>query len=143
MIEFEDNEFNEDWKYDLKIGNKGENEFCRLLRNGGNCYTVECKSDSMTHRTGNFYIEYKSRGKHSGLKKTEADYYSLQTMNKKLFLVVPTDHLKKALRSWQQKCVAKKLPPEQTWAKKGGDDQTSVGMLVPVRELIDEILQAM
>lgn len=136
-------EQNHDWRYDLKVGQEGENDYSKLLREGKPFYTVECKSDRIAHRTGNFYIEYKSRGRDSGLSKTRADYYALMTVDTNFHMVVKTEHLKKALRSWQMKCIKKKLPPENTWRKKGGDDNTSIGMLVPIKELVAEILQAM
>jgi hypothetical protein len=136
-------EQNHDWRYDLKVGQEGENVLSKMLRGSNDDYTVEVKLDSIAHKTGNFYIEYQSRGKDSGLKTTRADYYALMTMDKSFVMMVRTEHLKQALKSWQRKCVARKLDPDRTWRKRGGDNKTSVGMLVPVRELVDEILRAM
>lgn len=136
-------EQNHNFEYDLKVGQEGENILSKLLRDGNDEYTVEVKLDSIAHRTGNFYIEYQSRGKDSGLKTTRADYYALMTIDKSFVMMVKTDHLKKALKSWQRKCVNQKLNPDKTWRKKGGDDKTSVGMLIPVKQLAQEILWAM
>ena len=136
-------EQNYDWRYDLKVGQEGENVLSKLLRSDSDDYTVEVKLDSIAHRTGNFYFEYESRGKPSGLKTTKADYYALMTIDKKFVMMVKTDHLKQALKSWQRKCVNQNLNADKTWKKKGGDDKTSVGMLVPIKELVYEILRAM
>lgn len=133
-------EQNNNWQYDLKVGKKGESFISKLLRKEKDFYFVEVKSDRVAHRTGNFFIEYQSRGKDSGLKTTIADYYALTTVDQKLVVFVQTEHLKKALAAWRQKCIEAKKPPEKTWKKRGGDNQTSVGMLVPVGELMHEIL---
>lgn len=136
-------EYNDDWRYDLKVGQEGESFISKLLSKGEGCYTVEVKLDKRAHSTGNFFIEYESRGKPSGLKTSIADYYALMTVDQNLVMIVRTDHLKKALKSWQQRCVEADKPPDKTWQKRGGDGLTSVGMLIPVAELADEILRVM
>ena len=136
-------EYNDDWRYDLKVGQDGESFIAKLLRKGNDNFTVEVKLDKAAHRTGNFFIEYESRGKDSGLKTTIADYYALMTADQNFVLLVSTEHLKNALRAWRQKCVDQQKPPERTWQKRGGDGKTSVGMLIPVGQLVQEILRSM
>jgi len=133
--------FNHDWRYDLEVGQEGENFVSKILRNGNESYTVEVKFDTRAHETKNFYIEYASRGKKSGVLKSQADYYCMMTVNESFCLMVKTDHLRKAMKAWKNKCIAQDLEPSNTWQKRGGDNLTSVGMLIPARELIDEILR--
>ena len=133
--------FNHDWRHDLKVGQQGENFVSKLLRNGNDAYTVEVKFDTRAHETKNFFIEYESRGKKSGVLKSQADYYCIMTANERFCIMVKTCHLRKAMKAWKNKCVAKGLDASNTWQKRGGDNLTSVGMLIPVRELVHEILR--
>ena len=66
-------EYNSDFRYDLRIGQMSEIIIGQLLTSR----TVEVKMDFGVHNTGNFYIEYQSRGKASGIANTEADYWIL------------------------------------------------------------------
>lgn len=127
---------NHDFRYDLKVGQEGETFLSQLLRDGKDHYTVEVKLDTQAHRTGNLYFEYISRGKDSGLRTTESDFYAVMTSNKSFCLLVKTDLLKKALRNWHSRCVKENRNPDKTWRKKGGDNQTSTGVLIPMAELI-------
>jgi hypothetical protein len=133
-------EQNHDWRYDLKVGQEGENLISKLLRRNQDNFTVECKLDTMAHRTGNFYFEYNSRGRKSGLNTTQADFYALMTADQNFVMIVRTEKLKAALHAWKQKCIDQNLPPEQTWKKRGGDNKTSIGLLIPINELIQQIL---
>ena len=64
-------EFNNDFRYDLKIGQGAENFLGKLLE-GDN---IEVKMDRIAHKTGRIFVEYESRGKPSGISTTEADYW--------------------------------------------------------------------
>jgi hypothetical protein len=124
--------FNSDFKYDLELGQVGETFISNLLRNK----TIEVKFDFGTHRTGNFYIEYESRGKPSGLAKTQASFWVLIAASEKgcrlkhniapieqddvLFAVmIATEQLKHLCRT---KYYRIDVP--------GGDDNTSKGVLI-------------
>ena len=127
---------NNDFRYDLKVGQEGETFLSQLLRDGKDHYTVEVKLDTQAHRTGNLYFEYESRGKNSGLQTTESDFYAIMTSNKSFCLIVKTALLKDALRNWHNRCVRENRNADMTWRKKGGDNGTSTGMLIPITELI-------
>lgn len=130
---------NHDWRYDLKIGQEGENFLSKLLRKGQDSYTVEVKLDTQAHRTGNLFFEYRSRDKPSGLVTTQSDYYAVMTAGEDFVIIVRTELLKMALRQWRLDCIQQGKDPAQTWEKRGGDDLTSVGMLVPITQLIYQI----
>jgi hypothetical protein len=66
-------DFNGDFKYDLALGQLGEGWVGKMLSSK----TIEVKFDFACYRTGNFYIEYESRGKPSGIATTKADYWML------------------------------------------------------------------
>ncbi len=64
-------EFNNDFKYDLKIGQLGEKHLANILENK----KIEVKTDFQAMKTGNIFVEYSSRGFKSGIATTQADYY--------------------------------------------------------------------
>jgi hypothetical protein len=124
--------FNSDFKYDLELGQVGETFISNLLRNK----TIEVKFDFGTHRTGNFYIEYESRGKPSGIATTQASFWVLIAASELgcrlkntlapieqddvLFAVmIATEQLKHLCRT---KYYRIDVP--------GGDDNTSKGVLI-------------
>ena len=63
--------FNSDFKYDLELGQEGENLIAKLLSDS----TIEVKLDFIAWRTDNIFIEYESRGKPSGIYATTSDYW--------------------------------------------------------------------
>ena len=100
-------DFNGDFEYDLELGQLGEGWVGNMLSDK----TIEVKFDFACYRTGNFYIEYKCRGKSSGIATTKANYWMLIASTKKgtslkesirkienddiLFsILIPTDRLK-------------------------------------------------
>jgi len=124
--------FNSDFKYDLELGQVGETFISNLLRNK----TIEVKFDFGTHRTGNFYIEYESRGKPSGLATSQASFWVLIAASESgcrlkhniapieqddvLFAVmISTEQLKHLCRTKHYRID---VP--------GGDDNTSKGVLI-------------
>ena len=113
---------------DLQFGKKFENAFQKFA-NG----TVECKCDRIWHRTGNVYIETESRGKLSGINKTTAKNYAFCLYSKdrndddQIWLVIPTYLLKEFIKDYP--------------IKNGGDNYTSKGHIVPVKDLIDFQIQ--
>lgn len=113
-------EFNSDFKYDLKVGQVAEVALAELLGK-----KIEVKNDLQAHITGNVYIEYESRGRRSGISTTEAEFYCI--VIKSRFIIIPTDELKEMCR--------KHLG---TWRdKKGGDSNTSKGILLPLKDLLN------
>lgn len=111
--------FNSDFKYDLKIGQLKEEELASIFVGK----TIEVKHDLQALLTQNVYVEYQSRGKSSGLAKTVADYYC--------FCFGETFHLIET-KILKQRC-RKYLGTNRD--KKGGDNNTSKGILLPITEL--------
>ena len=112
--------FNNDFKYDLKVGQIKEKEVHEMLSNK----TIEVKHDLQAIRTQNVYIEYESRGKNSGLSNTQAQYYCLAFGNGLHF--IKTQHLKELCREYYK--TDRDI--------KGGDNNTSKGILLPIKDLL-------
>jgi hypothetical protein len=113
-------EYNSDFKYDLEEGIlKGETKFHEMLSKK----KIEVKYDRMTRKTGNVYIEYESRNKPSGIRTTQADYWTYFVHDDECF-TISVKRLKVKL--------AKLKPPKIP----GGDNNTSMGFLVRLTDLI-------
>ncbi|MCH7396550.1 hypothetical protein MM236_01060 [Belliella sp. DSM 107340] len=87
---------NNDFKYDLKVGQQKENELASILSDS----TLEVKYDRYSNNL--FFIEFykklkNGKYKRTGLSKTEANYYALCKSNS--FLIIPTSTLKNFLKS--------------------------------------------
>lgn len=130
--------YNSDFRYDLRVGQAGEHIVGQLMSDS----TVEVKMDFGVYRTGNFYIEYESRGKPSGIATSEADYWVLiaaseygQRHRKKestveeedimYFITIPTERLKHLCRTRAKRT-----------AVPGGDEDTSLGVLIEAIKLL-------
>jgi len=125
--------FNRDFKYDLELGQEGENLIAKLLHNS----TIEVKLDFIAWRTKNIFIEYESRGKPSGISTTQAKFWfyiilkdgtsrnteKITIDNVQDILFFKVDKLKKVSKEWLNFNVG----------KKGGDNDTSVGCCIPRR----------
>jgi hypothetical protein len=112
-------EYNNDFKYDLKVGQAKEKELGEIF----NGKKVEVKYDLKALTTGNVYVEYYSRGKASGISVTSADYYCFAFGE--TFHLISTEDLKERCRKY--------LNTDRD--KKGGDSNTSKGILLPLKEL--------
>jgi hypothetical protein len=106
---------------DLSYGKKHEKLVMKSLEN------FELKTDRMAHKTGNVYVEFKSRGKDSGIVTSKSDTWIFKIPNGRdthLFSIhIPLTRLRK-LVSKDYKVVP------------GGDKLTSRGYLVPLTDLI-------
>jgi hypothetical protein len=111
--------YNNNFKYDLKIGQAKEIELGEIF----NSKTIEVKYDLQAARTKNVFVEYESRGKPSGISKTLADYYC--------FCFDSTYHIIKT-NTLKEKC---RLYLNTQRDRKGGDSNTSKGILLPILEL--------
>jgi len=112
-------DYNNDFKYDLKVGQAKEKELGNIF----NEKTIEVKYDLQALKTGNVYVEYFSRGKLSGISVTQSDYYCF--CFGKTYHIIETKILKDRCR--------KRLNTNSD--KKGGDNNTSKGILLPITEL--------
>jgi len=111
--------FNSDFKYDLKIGQVKEEELADIF----NGKTIEVKYDLQALETGNVFVEYFSRGKKSGISKSLSDYYCF--CFGKTYHLIETKILKERCRKYLN----------TNKDKKGGDNNTSKGILLPLSEL--------
>jgi|TARA_R110002096_G_scaffold423894_1_gene631437 hypothetical protein len=111
--------YNNDFKYDLKVGQVKEEELGNILSSS----TIEVKHDLKALSTGNVYVEYWSRGKKSGISTSIAEYYC--------FAFGETLHLIKT-KDLKDRC-RKYFNTDRD--KKGGDSNTSKGILLPIKEL--------
>ena len=113
-------DYNNDFKYDLKVGQAKEKELGDIFNNK----RIEVKYDLQALNTGNVYVEYESRGKKSGISTSEAEFYC--------FAFGDTFHLieTKLLKSRCRKYI------KTNRDKRGGDSNTSKGILLPIKELL-------
>ena len=114
--------YNNDFRYDLKLGQLGEKLLNEILNNK----KIEVKTDYKALNTGNLFIEYQSRNKPSGISISEADYYCFIISNEQLILI-ETKLLK-------EKC---RLLLNTNRDVLGGDSNTSKGLLIKLKELIN------
>jgi len=114
--------YNSDFKYDLEVGNVAEKILAELLESK----KIEVKRDLKAIETGNIYVEYFSRGKPSGIAKSEADFYCYFITDGRMFLI-ETKELKELCRKY--------LGTNRD--KLGGDSNTSKGILLPLKDLIN------
>lgn len=63
---------NNNFEYDLKFGQMKEKELGKILDDK----PIEVKTDCKWKKTGNLAIEFKSRGKPSGISTTKAEYWA-------------------------------------------------------------------
>ena len=122
-------EYNSDFRYDLDFGLKGESLVAELLDNE----TTEVKSeraDSVDEQkkwvtTGNHFVEYESRGKPSGIQTTHAKWWfvNFYVGNEIMFgKYISVKRLLNKIRDLECRKV------------KGGDNNTSMGFLFPIKE---------
>ena len=111
--------YNNDFKYDLKVGQVKEKELAKIFLDK----KIEVKYDLKAIKTGNVYVEYYSRGKLSGISVSEADYYCF--CFGKTYHLIDIDLLKERCRKY--------IGTDRD--RKGGDSNTSKGVLLPLFEL--------
>jgi hypothetical protein len=113
---------NNDFKYDLKVGQVKEKELASILEGS----TIEVKYDLQALDTGNVFVEYYNlrSNKPSGISTTESDYYCFAIQD--TFHIIKTSVLKERCRK-HYKTNKDVL---------GGDSNTSKGILLTIKELI-------
>lgn len=118
--------FNSDFRYDLEIGKEYESRFADLFRNK----KFEIKTDFIAQKTGNIAIEYKSRGRLSGISTTESDFYVYIIPNaplKNIMLILPISELKELSKKKGREGMIKRM----------GDNNTSESILIPIKDLFN------
>tara|TARA_R100000781_G_C4029936_1_gene110261 strand:- start:99 stop:653 length:555 start_codon:yes stop_codon:yes gene_type:complete len=120
---------NKDNKFDLDLefGEIMENKLASILGSK----KIEVKSErDIWKKTGNIAIELRSRNKPSGIQTTESDYWChilTEDTIVKGIVILPTNEMKQRIKEIRGKGYG-------TLAK-GGDDNTSVMFLLPLKEL--------
>ena len=118
-------EYCNDFKYDLKVGQIGE----QLLNDIFALKTIEVKRDSWIYKSGNIAIEYESRNKPSGIAKSEADYWAIifsGDYKDEIILIIKANRLKEICRTYYKKGNIKAM----------GDNNTSKAILIPIKEIL-------
>ena len=115
-----------DFDLDLKYGEIGEKRLCEILATK----KIEVKTERGAWRiTGNIAIEYESRGKPSGIAVTKSEWWCTILMDKteiEHIILTPTYKIIKIAREFYMKGKT----------VKGGDNNTSKLVLIPIKELI-------
>jgi hypothetical protein len=114
-------EYNNDFRYDLKVGQVAEKMLADILEGK----KIEVKKDLQAHKTGNIFVEYESRGKPSGLATSEAEYYCY-FLSDEHFVIIESDRFKSICRNLLN----------TNRDIKGGDSNTSKGILLPIKYLL-------
>jgi len=114
-----------DFRYDLKVGQIGEELLNSILTNK----KIEVKRDSWIYKSGNIAIEYESRGKPSGISKSEAEYWAIifsGGYEDEIIIIIKENRLKKICREYYKKGSVKSM----------GDNNTSKAILIPIKEIL-------
>tara|TARA_R110000823_G_scaffold204737_5_gene335776 strand:- start:5439 stop:5825 length:387 start_codon:yes stop_codon:yes gene_type:complete len=123
--------YNPNFDIDLEFGQVYEEKIKTLLESKGK---IEVKSERDTWlETGNIAIEYRCRGKRSGIAKTEADWwFHVLTLDGDMvgMICFPVLRLKLLMKAMYDKGIAKKVS--------GGDDNASEMLLLPLNELYSQ-----
>lgn len=117
--------YSSSFTHDVKIGRSAEDWVNELFN--GKYKKIEVKVDYIAHRTGKVFIEYSSRGKPSGIATTDADYWIYKIEATDSAIILEVNRLKEKLRRYYRNDV---------YIKRGGDDDTSIGFLVPIVKLL-------
>jgi len=113
-----------DFDHDYRRGLVGENlveSFLVALQGG----TIETKTDSRTHETGNVYVETwqwrtdESQAKQSGINITKSDWYCFASPNGNGFVMISTQALKEVIRDTNAPEARQPIASEKTMASKG------------------------
>lgn len=115
--------YNNDFAYDLKVGQEKEKELAYTL----SLDTIEVKHDIRACETGNIFVEYWNHrsDKPSCISTTEATHWAYILCDEQTILM-PTVKLKKLVKYYFEKGKV----------VRGGDSNTSEGVLIPLREFL-------
>jgi hypothetical protein len=131
-------EFNDDSKFDvdLKYGNIREQLFADIMEGKK---LVEVKTErEIWKTTGNIAIEWSSRGELSGIVTTKADWWAHFLAGKEdddteALILMTVPYLKRKIKSLKKAGLAHET--------RGGDDDTSQMVLLPLKHLFNEDIE--
>jgi hypothetical protein len=110
----------EGFDIDLAKGKEREEFWERVLRG----HLVEVKCDHKAVDTGNVFIEYRQKGRPSGIAVTTADYWLIEFLPERC-MVIRVDELKN---------IARRLLKDSK--KRGGDFDRYEGVAIPLHEFL-------
>tara|TARA_R100000781_G_scaffold114571_1_gene85733 strand:- start:143 stop:529 length:387 start_codon:yes stop_codon:yes gene_type:complete len=117
---------------DLPFGEKYEDTLSEILTDKmGSKVEVKTERD-IWYKTGNIYVELVCREAFSGLVTTKADWWAtILTLDEdvKRIVILPTNLMKKRVKQLIKNKIA-------SYPVSGGDDDASIGALIPIKELI-------
>jgi hypothetical protein len=113
--------YSSSFTYDLRLGEKAEDWAQELF---GGAKKIEVKLDFIAHRTGNIFVEVYSRGNKSGITTTTADYWIYKIAKIDSAAIIPVARLRELVKRYYNGKFTK-----------GGDDDTSLGVLIPLSEI--------
>ena len=117
---------------DLPFGEKYEDTLSALLTESTN-NKIEVKTErDIWETTGNIYVELACRETFSGLCTTKADWWAtILTFDGAIegIVILPTNLMKERVKSLIKNNKAE-------YPIYGGDDEASIGALVPIKELL-------
>ena len=119
--------YSSSFSHDLNFGEKAEDWLNNLFNSGK---LIEVKNDRLIHKTGNLFIEYRSRNKPSGLSTTTANYWIYRMDALDSAILLPTEGLKDVCRTYWK---------NNEFIMRGGDDNTSEGFLIPLKRLLNDL----
>lgn len=110
-------------EFDISLAKGGlrEDAFANVLFKA----TVEVKSNPKGKETGNFFLEFRQRGKPSGIALTKAEFWAIE-FDDDCWIILPTERLKRVGRR-----IFREFPQ---LVRMGGDNQNE-GVLIPLAEL--------
>jgi hypothetical protein len=118
-------EYCNDFRYDLKVGQIGE----QLLNDILTLKTIEVKRDSWIYKSGNIAIEFESRNKPSGIAKSQSEYWAIifsGGYKDEIIIIIKTNRLKNICRKYYKLGNIKSM----------GDNNTSKAILIPIKEIL-------
>jgi hypothetical protein len=120
-------EQNNDFRWDLKVGQLQEQWLGELLEN----VPIEVKRDFMASQTGNVFVEFFCRKKPSGIATTEAQYWAF-ILGEETVVLLPTVKLKTLARqAYKEGRIIR-----------GGDNGASQGVLINVERLVRDAISS-
>lgn len=109
---------------DLLTGEAAENRLREIFDAGAPL--LEVKSDEKSRETGRLFIEYRQKGRDSGISVTEADWWAFETYPS-VYIILPTARLREA---------ARRAYRDASRRKRGGDFDNYEGVLVPIEWIV-------
>lgn len=121
--------YNGDFKHDLEWGQQGEQVVAEIQM--GDKTEVKSERD-LWDKSGNHFCEFSSRGKDSGILKTEAKWWTINFYKDDEFIFNITLTVAR-LKALIEKNKYRKVS--------GGDNNSSFGYLIPIKDLVCQLIK--